>query len=89
MTYLTILESHVREIISPFTKRLSGKYLGLTPVEIQVASLIKDGKTTKEIAGSLSVSVDTVSAHRLHIRKKLGLSKQKANLTSFLKSLEN
>jgi PAS domain S-box-containing protein len=88
MTYLTILESHMREIISPFTKRLSDKYLGLTPLEVQVAGLIKEGKTTKEIAESLVVSVNTVSAHRFHIRKKLGLNYRKVNLRVYLKSLK-
>ncbi len=88
MTYLNILESQMREIISPFTKRLSEKYLGFTPVEIQAAYLIKEGKTSKEIAESLGVSVNTVSAHRFHIRKKLGLTNKKANLTAHLKSFE-
>ena len=43
--------------------------LGLTPVEIQVAALIKEGKATKEIAEVLNVSVNTVSPNRFHIRK--------------------
>ncbi|MFZ2446055.1 MAG: PAS domain S-box protein [Syntrophobacteraceae bacterium] len=87
MTYLTILESHMREIISPFAKRLSERYLGLTPVEVQAAGLIKEGKTTKEIAESLGISANTVSSHRFHIRKKLGLGNKKVNLRSYLTSL--
>lgn len=88
LTYLSILESHVREITSPFAKRLSVKYHGLTPVEIQAAGLIKEGKTSKEIADSLGVSANTVSSHRFHIRKKLGVSNKKVNLRSYLKSFE-
>jgi PAS domain S-box-containing protein len=88
MTYLTILESHMRKITSPFTKRLSEKYLGLTPVEVQAAGLIKEGKTTKEIAESLGVAENTVSSNRFHIRKKLGLTNKKVNLRYYLKSLE-
>jgi PAS domain S-box-containing protein len=87
MTYLTILESHMREITSPFTKRLSEKYLGLTPVEVQAAGLIKEGKTTKEIAESLGVAENTVSSNRFHIRKKLGLTNKKVNLRYYLNSL--
>ena len=87
MTYLTILESHLEELTSPFTKRLSQKYLGLTPLEIQAANLIKEGKTTKEIAETLCVSENTVSSHRFHIRTKLGLRNKKINLRSYLKSL--
>lgn len=87
MTYLTILESHIAELTSPFSKRLSHKYLGLTPLEIQAANLIKEGKTTKEIAATLCVSENTVSSHRFHIRTKLGLRNRKINLRSYLKSL--
>lgn len=87
MTYLTILESHIEELTSPFTKRLSQKYLGLTSLEIQAANLIKEGKTTKEIAETLCVSENTVSSHRFHIRTKLGLRNKKINLRSYLKSL--
>ena len=88
MTYLAILESHIQEISSPFTKRLFGKYLGLTNVEVQTVDLIREGKTTKEIAELLCVSENTVSSNRFHIRKKLGLSNKKVNLRYYLKSLE-
>ena len=87
MTCLTILESHIQEISSPFTKRLFGKYLGLTNVEVQTVDLIREGKTTKEIAELLCVSENTVSSTRFHIRKKLGLSNKKVNLRYYLKSL--
>jgi PAS domain S-box-containing protein len=88
MTYLTILESHIQEIASPFTKRLSGKYPGLTPAEVQTVGLIREGKTTKEIAELLCISENTVSSNRFHIRKKLGLSNKKVNLRYYLKSIE-
>lgn len=87
LTYLTILESYIEELTSPFTKRLSQKYLGLTSLEIQAANLIKEGKSTKEIAETLCVSENTVSSHRFHIRTKLGLRNKKINLRSYLKSL--
>ncbi len=87
-TYLTIIESHMREITSPFTRRLSEKYLGLTPTEVQAANLIKEGKTTQEIAELLSVSENTVSAHRFHIRKKLGVANKKINLRYYLQALD-
>jgi PAS domain S-box-containing protein len=88
MTYLKILESHMREITSPFTRKLSEKYFGLTPLEVQTASLIKEGKTTQEIAELLCVSENTVSSHRFHIRKKLGLGNKKINLRYYLQSLD-
>ncbi len=88
MTYLTILDSHVREIISPFAKRLSEKHPGLTPVEVQTVGLIREGKTTQEIADLLCVSENTVSSNRFHIRKKLGLTNKKVNLRYYLQSID-
>ena len=87
LTYLTILESHIEGLTSPFTKKLSQQYLGLTPLEIQAANLIKEGKTTKEIAEALCVSENTVSSHRFHIRTKLGVKNKKINLSSYLKNM--
>lgn len=45
----------------------------LSPRETQVLRLIATGKTTKEIAAALRLSVHTVSNHRKHICRKLGI----------------
>lgn len=86
-TYVEILESHLNEIISPFLHRLSDLNIFLTPQETQVAALIKDGKTSKEIADLLYVAETTIHFHRKNLRTKLGLKNQKANLRSHLMSL--
>ncbi len=88
VTYLSIIESHMLEITSPFTRRLSEKYLGFTPVEVQTADLIREGKTTQEIADVLCVSENTVSSNRFHIRKKLGLTNEKVSLRYYLQSFD-
>lgn len=84
---LNILESNLNDIVSPLVRELSSKYLDLTPSEIQVASLIKEGKRTKEIASILCLSDNTIISHRYRIRSKLGLKKKKTNLRSFLQTL--
>ncbi|MGZ3596547.1 MAG: PAS domain S-box protein [Syntrophales bacterium] len=82
-SYVNVLESNLREIVSPFAQKLSVKYLNLTNREVQIANLIKEGKTTKEIAALLNVSESAVNVYRYHIRRKLSLTK-KHNLRSYL-----
>ena len=85
---MSILESNLSDIISPFSRTLSSKYLSLSPTEIRVAHLIKDDKTTKEIAEFMNLSGKTVETHRAHIRKKIGVKHKKVNLRTYLSSLQ-
>jgi len=86
-TWLDILETQLREITSPFTRKLTFQQMHLTPTEIRVAALVRDGKTTKEIAEILGSSEKSISVHRNHIRGKLGLHGKRANLEAYLASL--
>jgi len=83
-SYTSVIKSNLNDIISPFVKDLSSLYWELTPKEIQVANLVKEGKTTKEIADFLNSSIRVVEFHRGNLRNKLGLKNKKANLRSFL-----
>jgi len=86
-TYVGIIKSNLENIISPFLSRVSSKYLNFTPMEIQVANLVKEGKSTKEMADILNVSDRAIEFHRNNIRKKLGLKNKKVNLRSYLMTL--
>ena len=84
---LDIIESHLKDIVSPFLKRLSALNKILTPQELQIATLIKDGKSSKEIAAMLNISLSTINFHRKNLRAKFGLSNKRSNLQSYLSSL--
>ncbi|MGD9034177.1 MAG: PAS domain S-box protein [Desulfobacteraceae bacterium] len=86
-TYRDIVESFLNEITSPFVRKLSSQDLDFTPTEIQVANLVKEGKTTKEIAELLNSSTRAIEFHRENLRAKLALKNKKTNLRSHLLSL--
>lgn len=85
-TLVNILQSNLTNIISPFIGRLSARTLKLTPMEIRVADLVKEGKTNKEIAELLYLSKNTILFHRYNIRRKLGIKNKKVNLRVHLLS---
>ena len=78
-----MLESNLRDIVSPFAQKLSTQYLNLTNKEVQIANMIKEGLSTKEISNFLNVSEAAINLHRYRIRQKLSLTKEQ-NLQSFL-----
>lgn len=85
--HLDILASNLHSITSSFSHKLSSKLINLTPTEIKVASLVKEGKMTRDIAQFLGSSLSAVNIHRFNIRRKLGLIGKDTNLQSFLLSL--
>ncbi len=87
-TLIDIVENNLNDIISPFLNRLSSLNLLLTPQEVEVAALIRTGKSSQEIADVLGVSVSTISFHRKNLRRKLGLQDRTMNLRTYLLSLQ-
>jgi PAS domain S-box-containing protein len=85
--YLDIIESNLNEIISPFVRRISAKFYKLSPTEMQVINLIRQGKTTKEIADMMNLATSTIDFHRNNIRKKIGINNKPINLSTYLSSL--
>jgi PAS domain S-box-containing protein len=82
-----ILESNLKDIISPFSRRMTSTFLRLTPKELQIANLVKQGKTSKDISGLMGISSRTVETHRKNLRDKIGIGNKKANLRTHLLSI--
>ena len=85
---LSVMESNLNDVFSPFLGQVAAVCSEFTPAELQVARLIREGRSSKEIAGLLGVSKRTVDTHRDSMRSKLGLRGRKINLRSRLMSLE-
>ncbi len=83
---IDILTANLQELTSSFAHTASLKLNKLTPSELQIANLVKQGKATKEIAELMNLAPGTISIHRKSIRKKLGISQHKTNLQAYLSS---
>ena len=84
--HLNVIETNLEQIISPFVRDIGSRVLDLTPMEIRVANLVKEGKSNIEIAEKLSVSKNTILTHRFNLRRKLGIKNKKINLRAYLLS---
>lgn len=86
--YMDLVQDALSRMVSPLLRHLDGLQVPLTPAEMEVAHLIRQGRRTKEIAELLHLSVNTIVTHRYRIRKKLGLLGKKTNLHVALQGLE-
>lgn len=80
------LEKALQKVVSPFVNKLRSRFSRLTPRELEICSLIRQGLTSKEISSILSLSDQTIHQQRKIIRRKLGLTNTETNLTSYLNS---
>jgi DNA-binding CsgD family transcriptional regulator len=86
-TMVEIIEERLNEITSPFLNRLTGLNTILTPQEIKVATMVREGRSSAEIADVMQITVAAIDFHRKQIRKKLGLTGAATNLRSYLLGL--
>lgn len=84
--HVDIIAANLQDVISPFVHTVASRYLKLTATELQVANLVKQGRTTKEIAEIMNLSTETISNHRKKIRKKCGITNKNMNLRTLLSS---
>lgn len=79
------IEAGLSHLPAPNADRLA-RFAGiLSPRESEVCGLVRSGMSTKEIASFLGLATSTVERHRNTIRRKLGLSGTRINLTAFLR----
>ncbi|MCW5201362.1 response regulator transcription factor [Desulfobulbus sp. US4] len=78
------IEQIFQELTKPFVP--GGVELGktLSPAELQIVNLIKQGKASKEISDICNISISTIASHRKTIRKKLNITNRKVNLYNYL-----
>lgn len=84
--YVEIMQTSLEEITSPFINQLSRSYQSMTPTEIGICNMIRNGMQTKEIAEARGVSGATINRHREKIRRKLNITNQDVNLATFLQT---
>ncbi|GAX60230.1 hypothetical protein SCALIN_C07_0041 [Candidatus Scalindua japonica] len=85
--YIDLLQKNIRELTSSFGIKLTEIESKLTSREIEICDMIRNGLTSKEIAGLLNITYGTAERHRANIRNKLGIVGKNVNLSSFLKTL--
>ena len=81
---LDVLDAHLQSL----SRELKGEMntvANLTPSELQVATMIKNGLKSREIAKKFYISLQTVKTHRRNIRKKLNIQSPNTSLASYLR----
>ncbi len=77
------LKENLDILQNDFLKRLASEYPKLTQKDLKICALIILGKTNKEIADLVNISVPSVEMSRYRIRKKINLDNG-ASLNDFL-----
>jgi len=83
---IELIKKNIGDLTSAFGSRISVKSLKLTPKEIRICNMIKNGMNSKEISEMLKISVRTAETHRNNIRKKLGIARAGVNLVTYLQN---
>lgn len=84
METVSIIAAHMDSITRQFSPKARKIMLKLSPREIMIADLVRQGKTSQDISDLLHLSLRTVETYRNNLRKKLGINKKKISLRTFL-----
>ena len=84
---IKIVKANIGHLSTSYSQNLNNHSPGLSAKEMQIADMIRQGRTSKEISSILGISAGTVDVYRNNIRKKLGITNKKVSLSSHLQSL--
>lgn len=74
---LATISQNLDRIATPFLKKKSVVELKLTPMEMQVANMIKQGRTGRQISNTLNLSFNTIETHKKTCAKNCSLPVKK------------
>lgn len=78
--YLDVITMNLENIFIPASESRSFRHEPFTETETRIVNLVKQKKSSKDIARILQVSVGTIRTHRENIRKKLQITNTDKNL---------
>ena len=84
---LNIIEKNINKITDSFANKMKSDLYKLNSKEIRIASLIMEGRTSREISIILCISTKAVDFYRANIRKKLSLTSSDISLKEYLLKL--
>jgi ATP/maltotriose-dependent transcriptional regulator MalT len=86
-SYVRVVQQNLEDFTSSFARKVIEDRVRLSPRELEICNLIKNGLANKEIAPLLGLSLQTVERHRHNVRRKLRIDSEKVNLATFLRAL--
>jgi PAS domain S-box-containing protein len=82
--YISLLKDNLKKLTTQFGRLAAFENAKLTPREVEIATMLRSGLTSKEISHLLHITLRSAEWHRYNIRKKLGLKGKKQNLRTVL-----
>jgi DNA-binding CsgD family transcriptional regulator len=84
---VVLLESITLSLSGLGSEKIQSALKVLSAKELEMAHLIRQGYSSKEIASFMNVGHQTVSSYRKNVRKKLGIQNASVNLKEYLVEL--
>ena len=83
---LSVVRQNLEDVTSSVSRTTIDDRTRLSPREFEICNLVRNGRSNKEIAELLQISLLTVERHRHNIRRKLRIDNERVNLSTFLRS---